>query len=221
MFGAAAPPFPMLFRQILSIAIALGSHIATTASSQIHLTDFSMSSAQGANDAPFARPLGALPPLFDTLILQRSSSIFFDYLREVSSISGRISDLDMKSTLLVPSNKAVIALGWKPERGPPVSTPSGKGEVGISEVTLKENVEKWISAHILPVFDLDLKSTGPQLTVLEGKSVTISRRGDLSSGADEWKDYGVVQGDQFIPFKSRIEASNGVVYLLDGTISLD
>lgn len=144
-------PTTMLFRQILPIAIALGSHFATTASAQIRITGTSMSSAPGVDEAPLARPLNTLPPLFDTLILQRSSSIFFDYLREVSSISGRISDLKTRSTLLVPSNKAVIALGWKPERGPPANAPSGRGEVETSEVTSKENVERWISAHMLPV----------------------------------------------------------------------
>jgi len=211
----------MLLYYILPTAIALGSHISTTASSQILLSVPSMSDTQGGNDAPLARPLNTLPPLFDTLILQRSSSIFFDYLREVSSISSRISDLSISSTLFVPSNKAVIALGWKPERGPPRNEPSGKGEIEISEVTSKENVEKWISAHVLPIHDIDLKSIEPHLTLLEGKTVTIARRGDTSSGPDEWKNYGIAQGDQFVPFQSRIEASNGVVYLLNGTMLLD
>ncbi|KAG9007790.1 hypothetical protein FRB95_005578 [Tulasnella sp. JGI-2019a] len=198
---------------ILPIALALGSHIITATQIPISMSNEA--------EAPLARPLNTLPPLFDTLILQRSSSIFFDYLREVPSVSTRIADLSKNSTLLVPSNKAVIALGWKPERGPPVNTPSGKGEVEISEVASKENVVKWVEAHVLPTSDLDLGSKELQPTLRDGKSVTIGRRGDLSTGSEEWKDYGVVQGDQFVPFQSRIEASNGVVYLLDGTVDID
>lgn len=87
------------------------------------------------------------PTLFDLLMLQRSSSIFFDYLRESKSISGRVSDVDTKSTLLLPTNRAVVALGWKPHRGPPTSDTI----VEISEKKGHENVERWISAHLLPV----------------------------------------------------------------------
>lgn len=100
-------------------------------------------------DSDLSRPDNTLPTLFDTLILQRASSIFFDYLREVSSIYERISDPSLRSTLFVPSNKAVIALGWKPERGPP--PPGQSGGIEITEDTLEDNVKKWVSAHIVPV----------------------------------------------------------------------
>jgi len=125
-----------------------------------------------------------------------------------------------QSTLLVPSNKAVLALGWKPERGPP-SQQGGENEIEITEETLEGNVEKWVRSHVVPAEDLDFTSTKPQWTLRGGKSITLERREHGTSGEEEWKNYGIVQGSDFIPLKSRIEASNGVLYLIDGTISFD
>ena len=89
------------------------------------------------------------PTLFDTLMLQRSSSIFFDYIRETSALHQRVSDVNTQSTLLVPTNKAVVALGWKPNHGPPPKSDSEKIE--ITEASGRENVERWLGAHLLPV----------------------------------------------------------------------
>jgi len=201
--------------------IAATTTTTATATSQIPLamspTGSDPSSADSRTD--FSRPVHTLPNLFDTLILQRGSSIFFDYVREVPSIHQRTTDPEAKTTLLVPSNKAVIALGWKPERR---GVPTTGGKIEISEQSLNANVERWVSGHVLPIRDLDLKTTEPQDTLLDGKPIRLERRGFTEFEDDEeWKAYGIVQGDEFIPLKLKIQASNGVVYLIDQTISVD
>jgi hypothetical protein len=56
-----------------------------------------------------------IPSLADVLSSQRGSSIFYDYLRELSSVSRMVSNRNTKPvTLLVPTNKAVIGLPRKP-----------------------------------------------------------------------------------------------------------
>ncbi|KAG8923786.1 hypothetical protein FRC00_005850 [Tulasnella sp. 408] len=165
----------------------------------------------------FVRPDNKLPTVFDLLVLQRGSSIFFDYLRESGTISQRMKDDSEKSTLLLPSNKAVIALGWKPHQGPPKPSPDGEVGVEITEAMGKANVERWLSAHILPVDDIDFTSENPIPTLLEGRSVSVLKT--HTGQSEEWKNYGLAQGDGAIGLTKRIPASNGVIYVIDGTIS--
>ena len=53
------------------------------------------------------------PTLADLLTIESSTSIFYSYARELE-ISQLFSNPDARSTLLVPTNKAVIALPRKP-----------------------------------------------------------------------------------------------------------
>lgn len=137
----------MLVSRLKALFVAiplLSSCVLASESHQLPLTQDPMSEE-------FVRPGNTLPTLFDLLVLQRGSSIFFDYLRESSTISQRMNDESAKSTLLLPTNKAVIALGWKPHQGPPTPSPDGDVKVEITEEMGKANVERWLSAHILPV----------------------------------------------------------------------
>jgi hypothetical protein len=60
------------------------------------------------------RPLSnARPTLFDLLTIQSSTSIFFSYARELQ-LSRMFVNVDSNLTLLVPTNKAVMALAKKP-----------------------------------------------------------------------------------------------------------
>jgi len=60
------------------------------------------------------RPLSnARPTLFDLLTIESRSSIFFSYARELQ-LSRMFVDMDSNLTLLVPTNKAVMALARKP-----------------------------------------------------------------------------------------------------------
>lgn len=53
------------------------------------------------------------PSLADLLTIETSASIFYSYARE-TVFSERFEDDGVKSTLLVPTNKAVMALARKP-----------------------------------------------------------------------------------------------------------
>lgn len=56
-----------------------------------------------------------MPSIADVLNSQSRSTIFYDYLREIDSISKMVStNHGNELTLLVPTNKAVIALPRKP-----------------------------------------------------------------------------------------------------------
>ncbi len=61
----------------------------------------------------FGRPSNLLPTLFDLLTIEPTTSIFFSYARELES-SRLLVDLDSNITVLVPTNKAVMALARKP-----------------------------------------------------------------------------------------------------------
>lgn len=53
------------------------------------------------------------PSLADLLTIESSASIYFSYARE-TELSKEFSVADSQLTLLVPTNKAVMALGRKP-----------------------------------------------------------------------------------------------------------
>jgi hypothetical protein len=53
------------------------------------------------------------PTLFDLLTIEPSSSIFFSYARELE-LSRLFVNVDANLTVLVPTNKAVMALARKP-----------------------------------------------------------------------------------------------------------
>ena len=62
---------------------------------------------------PYTPLTTSKPTLADLLTIESSASIFYSYAREIP-LSERFSDVDTKSTLLVPTNKAVMALARKP-----------------------------------------------------------------------------------------------------------
>jgi len=155
------------------------------------------------------------PTLADLLTIESSTSIFYSYARELT-LSNMFSDSAREITILVPTNKAVMALSRKPHQGPaPVDD-----DVVITDEEFdsrsKENVERWVSAHIIPQSPIDFDQTYP--TLLDGKSISFapSKKGD--SSAPDWSR--VVIGDN-VHIVGKREASNGVLYLLDGTISFD
>ncbi|KAJ6546971.1 hypothetical protein B0H19DRAFT_1163271 [Mycena capillaripes] len=154
------------------------------------------------------------PTLADLLTIEQSTSIFYSYARELT-LSTMFSDSDTSTTLLVPTNKAVMALARKPHQGPdPVDT----GVVITDEEfdsRSKENVERWVSAHIIPQSPIAFDQT--YATLLDGKSISFERtkKGDPSA---PWSQV-VIEGN--VHFIQKREASNGVLYLIDGTISSD
>ena len=109
------------------------------------------------------------PTLADLLTIEPSASIFYSYARELE-LSAIFSDPSAKVSLFVPTNKAVMALARKPwvylliwlfvdeltsTAGYRHQGPEPIDDTQITEEqydkTAKENVERWVSAHIVPV----------------------------------------------------------------------
>ncbi|KAJ7722290.1 hypothetical protein DFH07DRAFT_857059 [Mycena maculata] len=152
-----------------------------------------------------------MPTLADLLTIEQTTSIFYSYARELTS-SNVFSDSGASPiTLLVPTNKAVMALSRKPHQGPAPDIVITDEEFDSKS---KENVERWVSAHIIPQSPIAFDQTYP--TLLDGKTITFtqSKKGDT----DDWSR-AVIEGKVHIIGKR--EASNGVLFLIDGTIPSD
>ncbi|KAJ7915530.1 hypothetical protein B0H13DRAFT_1610399 [Mycena leptocephala] len=154
------------------------------------------------------------PTLADLLTIEPSASIFYSYARELT-LSNMLSVSDGSATLLVPTNKAVMGLARKPHQGPPVDP-----DIVITDEEFdsksRENVERWVSAHIIPQSPIAFDETYP--TLLDGKSISFEPSKKGNSDTLDWSQV-VIGGNVHIIGKR--EASNGVLYLIDGTISLD
>ncbi|EIN14337.1 hypothetical protein PUNSTDRAFT_59633 [Punctularia strigosozonata HHB-11173 SS5] len=170
-----------------------------------------MINAAADESGSFVNPHG--PTLADLLTIEPSASIFYSYARE-TKFSMRFSEQQSNTTLLVPVNKAVMALARKPHQGPA----PGQLEDGVTiteqeyEAQSQENVRKWVGAHIIP--DSPVVLSGVYSTLLAGRPVSFSAK----ISEPDWSEV-KVNGD--VSIIARKEASNGVLYLLDGTIKLD
>ncbi|KAK7035774.1 FAS1 domain-containing protein [Favolaschia claudopus] len=151
------------------------------------------------------------PTLADLLTIESSTSIFYSYARELT-LSNMLSSTGAV-TIFAPTNKAIMALARKPHQDPmPVDD-----DIVVTEEEYdsrsKENVERWVSAHIVPESPINFDQT---YTLLNGKPISFKKTG--ADGKPDWSQ--VVIGDGVRIIGER-EASNGVLYLIDGTISLD
>ncbi|KAJ6606397.1 hypothetical protein DFH09DRAFT_1120082 [Mycena vulgaris] len=156
------------------------------------------------------------PTLADLLTIEQSTSIFYSYARELT-LSNMLSDSDNAPiTLLVPTNKAVMALSRKPHQDPaPVDT----GVIITDQefdARSKENVERWVSAHIIPQSPITFDQTYP--TLLDGTTIKLALSEKGKPDAPEWSR--AVIGDN-VHIVGMREASNGVLFLIDGTVSFD
>ncbi|KAI0249562.1 hypothetical protein BJV78DRAFT_1276167 [Lactifluus subvellereus] len=152
------------------------------------------------------------PTLFDLLTIEPSTSIFFSYARELELVR-LFTNVDSNLTVLVPTNKAVMALEKKPHQAPiPIEDTIELTEQELEERSEK-NVERWVSLHIIPQSHISLPSrTYP--TLAEGKTVTFEET-SRDPSIPEWKRVLVNGKLQIINWK---EATNGVLYVIDGTI---
>ncbi|RDX46784.1 hypothetical protein OH76DRAFT_1406638 [Lentinus brumalis] len=156
------------------------------------------------------------PSLADLLTIESSASIFYSYAREIE-LSQLFSDPNARSTVLVPTNKAVVALPRKPHEGPkPIDDGVILTEAEFDNMS-KKNVERWVSAHIIPKSPISLTSDGEFETLLDGKNVTFKHI-DGDSTAPEWTR---VVLDGSVRLTGKKEASNGVLYILDGTVTFE
>ncbi|KAG8736654.1 hypothetical protein FRC10_009062 [Ceratobasidium sp. 414] len=159
-------------------------------------------------DSTFVNPAG--PTLADVLTLEQSSSIFYAYLRDLPEVVARLTDVGgvVQSTLFVPRNRAVVGLARKPHLGPvedTIEVLTGRER----DERARENVARWISAHIVPSHPIEL--AGSHATMLDGKSITFECDGERT-----WENCTLESGVKIV---RRVEASNGVLYVIDGTIT--
>ncbi|VDC05769.1 unnamed protein product [Peniophora sp. CBMAI 1063] len=182
-------------RFTLSTLFALATTVLVRAA---HTEQIVMSSPEGPN-------------LFDLLTIEPSVSIFFSYARE-TEISKLLVDRP-KNTLLVPTNRAVMALARKPHQdASPVDDGLEMTEQELDERS-KGNVLRWVSMHIIPIPDLELADR-EYPTLADDKSVTF-RLVDADEKKPDWARLAV---DGEIHLLQKKEASNGVFYIVDGTV---
>ncbi|KZT51229.1 hypothetical protein CALCODRAFT_147703 [Calocera cornea HHB12733] len=150
------------------------------------------------------------PTLADLLTVHTIGSIWYDYAREVEPISLRLSDTSpsSKSTLFVPVNKAIMALHRKPHEGP------AGDDVEITDDKAKVNVERWVSAHIVPTAPLDMATERAYPTLLDGHDVFFKR---TTETGEEWQQYTL---NANICIVSKAPASNGDIYFIDGVLDV-
>ncbi|KAE9390913.1 hypothetical protein BT96DRAFT_959662 [Gymnopus androsaceus JB14] len=159
-----------------------------------------------------------MPSLADLLTIESSASVFYSYARELSLSEVFSQEREGQGlTLLVPTNKAVMALARKPHQGPsPANTDS---DVTISEEEFernsKDNVRRWVEAHIIPKSLLTFSKHATYDTLLEGKSISFISDLEGDEASEDWKKVAI---EERINILSMRKASNGVMYLIDGTI---
>ncbi|KAI0706110.1 hypothetical protein BC835DRAFT_1409741 [Cytidiella melzeri] len=149
------------------------------------------------------------PTIADLLTIEPSASIFYTYARELE-LSAQFGDVHRPNTLFVPTNKAVMALARKPHQDPVADTDIVLTEAE-QDASSKQNVERWISAHIIPASNREYP------TLLDGKPISIK---EVSANSDSPAWARVVLNDD-IHIISAKEASNGIVYMIDETVKLD
>ncbi|KAG1742625.1 uncharacterized protein EDB91DRAFT_1051678 [Suillus paluster] len=154
------------------------------------------------------------PTLADLLTIETSASIYYSYARE-TEWSSRFPSDSVWFTVLVPTNKAVMALARKPHQGPETVEPQPE----ISEQELdersKRNVERWVSAHIIP-YRISLSDAPVSYeTLQDGRLVTFTPVPKSKPDSPDWMRVTLEDGVRIIGMR---EAQNGVLYLIDGTV---
>ncbi|KAJ3576097.1 hypothetical protein NP233_g650 [Leucocoprinus birnbaumii] len=164
---------------------------------------------------PFVPKTHAQPTLSDLLTVEQSASIFFSYARELE-LSKLLDDENSRTTLFVPTNKAVMALERKPHQGQGSYAIADDVEITEEEYETmsKENVERWVSVHIIPEYPISLEDE--HQTMLDGKSISFKPISKGDTQKPEWTRVTLDDGARITKMK---EASNGVLYLIDTAIS--
>lgn len=211
------------------IAALSSFHIAI-----VSCTTFAGQTIMKSDEDSFIRPQGVLPNLADLLTIQTQSSIYYSYARD-TDISKRFTEDNSNGiTLFVPTNKAVQALARKPNDDPHADISQLSNEEFY--VRSSDRVKQWVGAHIVPMSPIDLTSATPYDTLTPGVSVTFKpaqgqSRAPVGGGVETqdglpdldddkpvWKKYILNNGIKILDEKV---ASNGVIYIIDGTVDID
>jgi len=137
--------------------------------------------------------------LADALTLERKVGVWYDYARDVGSVTARLQATGAeKTTLLVPLDSAISKMARKPHQNTDGSY--------ASEQEMEANVVRFLSSHIIPG-SISLPTTGKVKTLEDGVEVEILQHGD------GW----IVQPGDIIVMGVK-DASNGKILFLDGVI---
>ncbi|KAF8604919.1 hypothetical protein BDV93DRAFT_522201 [Ceratobasidium sp. AG-I] len=193
--------------RLTSFLFVLASAILPASCSQLPLSPIMADEIH--SPVSFVNPNG--PTLADLLTIQQSSSIFYTYLRDIPGVVDRLTDTSgsVMSTVFVPKNKAVVALARKPHQGAAgdnIEILTGKDH----DVRSRMNIARWITAHIIPSHPIEL--VGSHSTMLDGKTIAFKCEGENRS----WEHCTLESGVKIV---QRHEASNGVLYVIDGTVT--
>ncbi|ORY72382.1 hypothetical protein BCR35DRAFT_354383 [Leucosporidium creatinivorum] len=179
-----------------------------------------------AQDGP--SPFTASKPDLAALLTRSSkTSMFYDYARDSSTVSKLLAapwiGSGAKSTVLCPLNSAILALSRKPHQGPPTVDDAGtiisNKMLGGSEEEEKERaayLEKWVQLHIVTdVVDLD----GEVWEGKEWQTLVDERKVSFAVSGENGEGRKVLPGD--LEIVGVEEASNGLLLLIAGTLSLE
>lgn len=173
-----------------------------------------MGDQQGDLDTGYTPLTRPQPTLADLLTIEPSASIYYSYARE-TKLSLEFDTANQYLTLLVPTNRAVMALSRKPHQGPPSAVPVIEMSEQQFDEQSKRNVHRWVSAHIIPSHISLSNAPVTYDTILEGKSVTFIPTSETAQDSPDWARVVLEDGSRIISMK---EGMNGVLYLVDGTI---
>lgn len=150
------------------------------------------------------------PSLADLLTITPSVSIFYSYARELE-LSAMFADPSRQITLFAPTNKAVVSLPRKPHEDPKIR----EGTITEQEYDSrsKHNIERWVEAHVVPTSEFDLAPGSSIETMLDGKSISFEAA--KGPGNEDWQQV-TLEGD--VKVLDKKQGSNGVLYVIDGTV---
>ncbi|KAG0146926.1 hypothetical protein CROQUDRAFT_670850 [Cronartium quercuum f. sp. fusiforme G11] len=163
-----------------------------------------------------------IPNLTGALTLERTISLFYDYVRDVGPINQRTLDNDQKTTLFAPINLSIMRLERKPHQGI-LDTPN---QIPFPDLTAsakiaRENsdlayLSRWVSSHVIPqLISLPFGSKSLEFQNLDHHTLKIVCESD-DHQQENWKHCKIFPGNiQIVGFKP---ASNGVIYIIDNPI---
>ncbi|GAA5935687.1 uncharacterized protein JCM15063_001773 [Sporobolomyces koalae] len=155
------------------------------------------------------------PRLSDLLTKSRHSRLFYDYVRESTSISTRLANPLEQTTVFAPIDAAIVSLARRPHQGPAEPVEGHvRGYAGSreDEEARADYLEQWIGRHLVAE-RVDLAREGTDYATLhKGASVSFVK-GDTTG------QYRVMPGN--LEVVEIEQASNGIILFLKGTLSLD
>ncbi|GAA6005824.1 hypothetical protein JCM11491_004023 [Sporobolomyces phaffii] len=120
-----------------------------------------------------------LPSLPSLLTRSKNSRLFYDYVRESTSISTRLADPLEVTTIIAPLNSAIMALERRPHEGAFVADHDVTYALGSreDEQARAEYLESWIKRHLISG-RVDLDDPTKVYQTLHGGSAVSFVRGE-------------------------------------------